>query len=66
LLEEEGAFETHLHDCSVQTGFALASGIVGFFDVVQAALQLDALSVVGLFYRRRERCVLSRFCGGGR
>jgi hypothetical protein len=58
LLEQESAFEAHLHDCSVETGFALTSGIVGFFDVVQATLQLDALSVVGLFYRWREWCVL--------
>jgi len=50
LLEQESAFEAHLHDCSVQAGFALAGGIVGFFDVVEAALELDALSVVGLFY----------------
>ena len=63
LLEQESAFEAHLHDCSVQAGFALASGIVGFFDVVEAALELDALSVVGLFYRGREWGVLRCFCG---
>jgi MFS superfamily sulfate permease-like transporter len=34
LLEQKSAFETHLHDCSIQAGFALASGIVGLFDVV--------------------------------
>lgn len=65
LLEQESAFEAHLHDCSVQAGFALAGGIVGLFDVVEAALELDALSVVGLFYRGRERCVLGCFCGAG-
>jgi len=64
LFEQESAFEAHLHDCSVQAGFALTSGIVGFFDVVEAALELDALSVVGLFYRGREWCVLGCFCGG--
>jgi hypothetical protein len=58
LLEEKGAFEAHLHDGPVETGFALAGGVVGFFDFVESALQLDAFAVVGLFYRRCERCVL--------
>lgn len=50
LFKQESAFKAHFHDCSVETGFALTGGIVGFFDVVQAALELDALSVVGFFY----------------
>lgn len=62
LFEQEGAFEAHLHDGSVEASLALTSGIVGLFDVVQASLQLDALSVVGLLYRWRERRILSCFC----
>jgi hypothetical protein len=34
LFEQESAFEAHLHDRSVEAGFALTSGIVGLFDVV--------------------------------
>lgn len=62
LLEQKGAFEAHLHDGALQAGLAQAGGIVGLFDVVQAALQFDALAIVGLFHRRRQWCVLGRIC----
>ena len=54
-VEEEGALEPHLHDGAVDALLAQAGGIVGFLDLVEATLELDALLVVGLFHRGGKR-----------
>jgi hypothetical protein len=47
LLEEEGALQSHLGDGAIETLDAKASTVVVFFDIVDAAAQLDAFPVVG-------------------
>jgi hypothetical protein len=47
LFEQEGALETHLLDAPIEAQDALAGGVVGFFDIVNAASQVDAFAVVG-------------------
>jgi putative intracellular protease/amidase len=54
LLEEEGALEAHLLDAAVEAQDALARAVVGFFDVVDAAPEIDAFAVVGGFDGRRQ------------
>lgn len=54
LLEEEGALDAELLNLAFDAGDADSGGVVGFFDLVVAALELDALSAVGLLDRGRE------------
>lgn len=49
LLEEEGALEAHLLHAAVEAQDSLTGGVVGLFDVVNAAAELDAFAVVGGF-----------------
>jgi hypothetical protein len=49
LLEEKGTFQAHLLDLAIKAGETLAGGIIGFFDLIHALLELNALSAVGFF-----------------
>jgi len=54
LLEKEGALQTHLLHAPVQAQDALAGRVVGLFDVVDAATDVDTFAVVCAFDRRRK------------
>jgi hypothetical protein len=54
LVEEKCALEAHLGDCAAEAFDAQARAVVAIFDVVDAAAELDAFSVVSCFDRWRE------------
>lgn len=63
-VEEEGAFEAHFHDGAVEADAFEFCFVVGGFDFVDAALELDAFAVVRLLHARRQRslgCSLFRW-----
>ena len=65
LLQQESPLESHLHDRAVEAHSSGSGFFVGGFDFVQAALELDAFSVVGFFDAGSERCAgctLSGYC----
>ena len=55
LLQQERSLQSHLHDRAVEAHSSGSGFFVGGFDFVQAALELNAFSVVGLFDARSER-----------
>ncbi len=57
LLEQESSLKSQFHDGAFNTSLARADNIVAVFDLVDAPLQLDALTVVGSFDGWRERGV---------
>ena len=56
LFEEKGAFEPHFHYGAVETDATDFGFVVGGLDLIEAAFELDAFAVVGLFYAGREGC----------
>lgn len=65
LLQKERPLQSHLHDRAVEAHSSGSGFFVGGFDFVQAALKLDAFSVVGFFDAGSERCAgctLSGYC----
>lgn len=52
-VQEDGALQAQFHDGAVNAAFAEAGGIVGLFDIVETAFELDAFLVVGLLDRGR-------------
>ena len=65
LLQQERPLQPHLHDRTVEAHSSGSGFFVGGFDFVQAALELDAFSVVGFFDARSEwcaGCALSGHC----
>jgi hypothetical protein len=49
LLNEEGSFKTQLFDSTMHAGQSCTADIVGFFDLVQALLELDTFAAVSFF-----------------
>jgi hypothetical protein len=47
LFEEKGPFKAHLLNLPIEACETLAGGIIGFFDLIHALLELNALSAVG-------------------
>lgn len=58
LLEKESALEAHLEYLAIDANLTYARSIVALFDLVYAALELDALLVVCGFDGRWEGRVL--------
>lgn len=64
LLQQERSLQPHLHDRAVEAHSSGSGFFVGGFDFIQAALELDAFSVVGFFdagSERRAGCALSGY-----
>lgn len=60
LIQQECTFQSHFEYASVQSLNLDLLGIIVTLDLVQTALQLNAFSIIGLLYARRERCIVCR------
>jgi hypothetical protein len=61
LFQQEGPLQSHLHDRAVEAHPPNPGFLVGGFDFVQAALELDAFAVVCFFDTGGERCACCAF-----
>jgi len=65
LLQQEGPLKSHLHNRTVEAHSSGSGFFVGGFDFIQAALELDAFSIVGFFDAGGEwcaGCALGGYC----
>lgn len=53
LFEQESAFYPQLFNLALDAGEAKSGGVVGFFDLICAILELDAFSSIGFLNGRR-------------